>query len=273
MMLSQILSEKGMPEIRNYTLNEYVNPGKVWGIQSDDNRIIYMGTNGEVIKSLLLIVETPWHQSRAIYLVPLLLAGLIILLLLRWKKSSLERERKIFATKEQNALRDQAVNHQKELMQIEQDKLLQANKALKQQLRNKTIELATNAKLHNEKIKVISTISEKFEALKHNPGKSNIKWTEIQQILINANVEEDKTFEIQIDELHQEYYHKLKDKFPMLSQNDLRMCAYLKIGLNTKEIADLLNVKPSSAYISRSRLRKKLQLQLDEDLYDFLSNL
>ena len=73
-----------------------------------------------------------------------------------------------------------------------------------------------------------------------------------------------------MDELHQDFFKKLKDKFPGLSNNDLRLCAYLKIGLNSKEIADILNIQPSSAYISRSRLRKKLNLGVDEDLHDFL---
>lgn len=225
----------------------------------------------EVIRSMELVVETPWYNSWPVYLVYLFLGGVFLFLLNHWKKASLKKERKVLAEKEQNALKEQAAKHQKELMQIEQENLQIDNKALKQQLRNKTIELATNAKLHNDKIKIITTLSEKFEALKQSPGKSNIKWTEIQQILINAIGEEDRTFEIQIDELHQEYFHKLKENFPLLSQNDLRMCAYLKIGLNTKEIADLLNVQPSSAYISRSRLRKKLQLKVDEDLYDFLN--
>ncbi|TVR75849.1 MAG: hypothetical protein EA412_14750, partial [Chitinophagaceae bacterium] len=47
--------------------------------------------------------------------------------------------------------------------------------------------------------------------------------------------------------------------------------AYLKIGLNTKEIAEILNIQPSSFYISRSRLRKKLNLKPEEDLYSFLN--
>ncbi|NLO02543.1 MAG: histidine kinase, partial [Bacteroidales bacterium] len=83
---------------------------------------------------------------------------------------------------------------------------------------------------------------------------------------------EDNTFEIQMDELHQDFFRKLKKKFPGLSNNDLRWCAYLKIGLNSKEIADILNIQPSSSYISRSRLRKKLSLKSEEDLYTFLNS-
>ncbi len=84
---------------------------------------------------------------------------------------------------------------------------------------------------------------------------------------------EDKTFEIQMDELHQEFFQKLKDRFPGLSILDLRLCAYLKIGLNSKEIAEILNILPSSAFISRSRLRKKLNLKPEEDLHDFLNSI
>ena len=76
-----------------------------------------------------------------------------------------------------------------------------------------------------------------------------------------------------MDDLHQEYIHKLEEKFPNLSRNDLRMCAYIKIGMDTKEIANILNVKPSSAYISRSRLRKKLNLDVEEDLFKFLNSI
>jgi len=84
---------------------------------------------------------------------------------------------------------------------------------------------------------------------------------------------EDKTFEIQMDELHQEFFKKLKEQHPSLSNNDLRLCAYLKIGLSTKEIAEILNILPSSAFITRSRLRKKLNLAVDEDFHTFFNAL
>lgn len=53
----------------------------------------------------------------------------------------------------------------------------------------------------------------------------------------------------------------------------MRLCAYIKIGFDSKEIADLLNIKPSSVYISRSRLRKKLNIETDEDLHSYLNSI
>lgn len=76
-----------------------------------------------------------------------------------------------------------------------------------------------------------------------------------------------------MDELHQEFFRAMKAKFPNLSIYDLRLCAYLKIGLTSKEMSDILQVLPSSINVSRSRLRKKLGLKPDEDLYEFLNKI
>lgn len=98
-------------------------------------------------------------------------------------------------------------------------------------------------------------------------------WTEMKRILDMYLETEDHTFEIQIDELHQEFFTKLRALFPDLSLYDLRLCAYLKIGLNSKEISDIMKVLPSSINVSRSRLRKKLNLLPDQDLYRVLNDL
>ena len=100
-----------------------------------------------------------------------------------------------------------------------------------------------------------------------------MRWAEIKRLLDMYLETDDKTFEIQIDELHQEMFKKLRAQFPDLSLYDLRLCAYLKIGLNSKEISEMLKVLPSSINVSRSRLRKKLNLQHDEDLYGFLNQI
>ncbi|MEM9260926.1 MAG: LuxR C-terminal-related transcriptional regulator, partial [Bacteroidota bacterium] len=85
--------------------------------------------------------------------------------------------------------------------------------------------------------------------------------------------EKDDSFSIQMEELHQNFLTNLNARYPELTTYDLRLCAYLKSGLSTREIADLLNVLPSSVNVSRSRLRKKLQLGSKDDLYKFLNTI
>ncbi len=68
----------------------------------------------------------------------------------------------------------------------------------------------------------------------------------------------------------QGFFKVLKDKYPDLTPNDLRLCAYLRLNLSTKEIAQLLNISNRGVEISRHRLRKKLNIKKDEHLYEFL---
>jgi len=174
--------------------------------------------------------------------------------------------------REKKAMRERAAKHRLEIKRLRQEKLEVENEQLRQQMKHKTIELANKARDNEEKNRLILTLKEQCEKAMKNPSLSKQKLSEMQRILTSYLNVDDKTFEIQMDELHQDFFRKLKERFPGLSNHDLRLCAYLKIGLNSKEIADILNIQPSSSYISRSRLRKKLNLQADENLYDFLND-
>ena len=65
----------------------------------------------------------------------------------------------------------------------------------------------------------------------------------------------------------------VKEKFPNLSANDIKMCAYLRMNLSTKEIASILNISARGVEISRYRLRKKMDLENATNLTDFLLRL
>lgn len=170
-------------------------------------------------------------------------------------------------------MRELAEKHRQEVMALEQEMLKAEYSKLKQQLKAKTVELACKAKVDDEKNRMLISLKEKFERVQKEPALAQMTFKEINRILDSFLNKEVNTFEIQIDELHQEFYKILKDRYPGLSNNDLRLCAYLKIGLNSREIADILNILPSSAFISRSRLRKKLNIGADEDLYGFLNSI
>ena len=234
--------------------------------------IVRANVNGIITetKSVSFRITAPWHRSWYAYAVFILILILMAYFIRLWQKVSLKKQKKKLLIKEKNSLREQAEKYKQEIILLEQEKLKIEFNQIKQQLKTKTIELANKAKDNEDKNRLLLTLKEKCDNAQNNPSESNIIWSEMQRLLDSYLKVEDKTFEIQMDELHQEFFVKLKEKFPGLSNNDLRLCAYLKIGLNSKEIADILNIQPSSAYISRSRLRKKLNLKVDEDLHDFL---
>lgn len=78
-------------------------------------------------------------------------------------------------------------------------------------------------------------------------------------------------FERYFIEVHPSFYASLKDRFPALTQNELRLCALLRLNLNTKQIADITQKTPKSIDVTRSRIRQKLNLHRDDSLYDIIA--
>ncbi|MFN0013644.1 MAG: hypothetical protein ACKVU2_03770 [Saprospiraceae bacterium] len=218
-------------------------------------------------------VAVPWYRSWPAACAYLLLGGMLTYAIYFWKKISLEKQKEKFLSQEQSALRQQAEAHKREILLLEQERLQLEYDALKKNMRSKTIELAKQARENEKKNRLLLSLKEKCVTAQENPALFKIKWKEMERLLEAYIKAEDQTFEMQIDELHQEFFKKLKARFPGLSEHDLRLCAYLKIGVDSKEIAEILHIQPSSFYISRSRLRKKLDLKADETLYDFLNSI
>ncbi len=76
-----------------------------------------------------------------------------------------------------------------------------------------------------------------------------------------------------IEETHRGFREKLKEKYPELSDNDVRLAILVRLGLSSKEIATLMNISSKSVEIARYRLRKKLHLKERESLSELLKTL
>jgi hypothetical protein len=79
-------------------------------------------------------------------------------------------------------------------------------------------------------------------------------------------------FDLIFNEIHQNFVFRLKEKHPELNSKDLRYCAYLRMNLNSKDIASLLKITSKGIEKSRWRLRQKLSLSSTEDLNDYMLN-
>ena len=80
-------------------------------------------------------------------------------------------------------------------------------------------------------------------------------------------------FNAYFESINQNFYSRLKQAFPDISANDLKICALIKLNLSSKEMAGILNISPDSVKTARYRLRKKLSLQTEDSLSDFIRNL
>lgn len=147
------------------------------------------------------------------------------------------------------------------------------NVELKTQLKTKTLETAKTARINSELAELLQELREKARQISLHPNASPRISNDIISSIDASLKTDENTFDLQLDELHQEFFKAMKDKFPELTIHDLRLALYIKLGMNAKEIADVQNIKPSSVYISRSRLRKKIELDTDADLHGFLNSI
>ena len=78
------------------------------------------------------------------------------------------------------------------------------------------------------------------------------------------------TFQLHFSNSHAQFFQNLREKHPDLSSNEIKLSAYLKLNLSSKEIASLMNVAITSVEQSRYRLRKKFNLDKDENLVNYI---
>ena len=106
----------------------------------------------------------------------------------------------------------------------------------------------------------------------------NEKLKEDQSVkkIITKGLNQDKDwtdFNSSFESLNKNFYARLRELYPEISQNDLKLCALIKLNLSIKEMAGILNISPDSVKTARYRLRKKLQLVTEENLTEFILKL
>ncbi|MBS0031968.1 ligand-binding sensor domain-containing protein [Chitinophaga sp. 22321] len=211
-----------------------------------------------------------WYQTYAAWAAYLLiLAGLGYYLYLRQKKK-FARQRQKHQQEQEHLI----FQHQLELERNEKQLIQLRNEKLESDVQHKNKELAT-ATLHLvQKGKLLSNIREEFiqTVKKTNDAAAMPSFKKVMRLFEEAeNNEEDwAQFSQHFDEVHNNFLRTLKKRFPELTTTDLKLCAYLRINLTTKEIAQSMGISVRGVETSRYRLRKKLNIAGETPLYDFL---
>ncbi|UXP32350.1 FGGY family carbohydrate kinase [Reichenbachiella agarivorans] len=148
------------------------------------------------------------------------------------------------------------------------------NEALKATITEKNKELtAVSMQLYN-KDEFLLEIKDSLKGLSADLSVEDQKKV-LQRLIakIESKTDSDKdweSFEGQFDLLHSDFFKKLKSDFPKLSVSEAKLCMLLKMKLSTKEIANQLNLSVRGVETRRYRLRKKLQINKELDLEEFL---
>jgi DNA-binding CsgD family transcriptional regulator len=126
-----------------------------------------------------------------------------------------------------------------------------------------------------KKNELILTVSDKLKKAKMSFKIENRKVIEdvIRDLESASKGDMWKEFELRFQEVHSDFYDKLNKLFPNLTPNELKLCAFLRLNMSTKDIAAITFLTVNSINIARHRLRKKLDMDKDESLIVFLTSL
>ena len=141
------------------------------------------------------------------------------------------------------------------------------NKSLQQDVENKSRELGISTMNLIKKNELLNSLKTDLSQVKNV---SELR-TVINTINRNLNTTDDwRLFEEAFNNADKDFLKLIKERHPQLTANDLRLCAYLRLNLSSKEIAPLLNISHKSVEVKRYRLRKKMNLAHEIALTDYI---
>jgi len=217
--------------------------------------------------SVNFIIRRPWFSSivASVFYVLIfiaMIAGLRIL----YKKRKWKQQEAILLKE------NEKIRRQKDWAIAENIRL--NNEKLQSEVAMKNMQLAKNTLAIIRKNEALIEIKDELEQQKTELGyRLPAKYYESLHRLIERNISQDhdwQIFEQLFDQAHENFFQRLKNYYPNLTSSDLRLCAYLRINLSSKEIAPLLNITIRGVEEKRYRLRKRLNLESDQSLTDFI---
>ena len=237
-------------------------------------------TGEEQETSLAIRILPAWYETwwaNAVYLMLLIVA---IYYAYKYLRRRADRELRRERREQERQLREQQAEFQIKEEKRRKELAELRNNQLEVELKHKSSELADsimNLVRKNDMIQEIDALMEELsDTVKHEDRKSIVtkKISDIRRG-IRMNINDDDNWEKFIENFNMVYDNFMKEltaRYPDLKKNDLKLCAYLRMGLSSKEMASLLNTSVRSIETARYRLRRKLNLDQGDNLTSFIQS-
>ncbi|MFW6044012.1 MAG: triple tyrosine motif-containing protein, partial [Marinilabiliaceae bacterium] len=209
------------------------------------------------IHEMKLTVKPPWYQST----VAIIIYALFFLAL--------------FFIGKHMTIRRVRLHEKKKREEKEREVIRLRNEKLQSEVSFKSRQLATSAMAMAKKNEFLMELKMKLKRQKEQlgtryPDKYYHELIKKIDSNISGDDEEWKVFEHNFNQAHETFLQTLKNEYPDLTPSDLRLCAFLRINLTSKEIAPLMGISVRGVENHRYRIRKKLELDPDTDLTEFI---
>lgn len=215
----------------------------------------------------------PWYETTWAKIVYALVACMLIYLLYLWQ----EKRFLVQQVKYEEEQKKLKYIHDLERIKTENELVALRNDKLEAEINFKNSELASSAMHLVKKGEMLTKVKgELSQVMKHLNNEQAIN--ELKRVIKSLSEDENidkewENFAKHFDKVHSDFVVSLKDKHTDITPNELKLSAYLRMNLSTKEIAQLMNISVRGVEISRYRLRKKLGISSEVSLFDYLINL
>jgi len=207
-------------------------------------------------------INRPWYLLNKFIVIYIVLFVFIFYCIHVVTKRYYRKQRQKLLVDAQKELELKELENSQKIIKLNNDKL-------RLDIENKNRELATSTMSMIKKNEFLNTIKTELVS----GGKNNLdKVVKIIDKNLN-NTDDWKLFQEAFNNADKKFLKKIKNNHPELTPNDLRLCAYLRLNLSSKEIAPLLNISPRSVEVKRYRLRKKMNLEHDANLTNYILEL
>jgi len=227
--------------------------------------------------SFKFIVLAPWYGSVYAWMTYFFLLLFLIYLGRRYLFYRIEKSRLAENLKQKEKYLSRELKLKEEALIAEKEMQRLRNETLNLKMIHKEKELANSTMLLIKKNDILKQLQSDLRDVNSNVVNEAAK-NSINSILRRIDKEIDnqkqwKVFDIHVDQVYEELFKKLKESIPDLSPRELRLCAYLRMNISSKEIATLMNISERGVEISRYRIRKKLGLDHGANLTEFIMGL
>ncbi|MDW8851123.1 triple tyrosine motif-containing protein [Flavobacterium sp. MMLR14_040] len=258
-----------------YLLEGFQNDWSEWSTKSSVNfknlspgkytfkvRAKYANTLLQNTATYTFVVLKPWYLTNLACFIYLLLLVVIGYFINKAYRNFYQKQKEKLIEENNLLLEIKELENEQQLMKLR-------NEQLSQDVDNKNRELAVSTMSLNSKNELLAFIKEDLKKTSQDDNKN------IKSVIrtINDNITEEdswKIFKEAFDNADKDFLKRIKQLHPLLTPNDLRLCAYLRLNLSSKEIAPLFNISVRSVEIKRYRLRKKMDLQHEIGLVEYI---
>lgn len=223
-----------------------------------------------ITDSYAFAISPPWYRSMLAYFLYTVLISSVLYYLYKIIDQKHSQRAAVITEEQQKTLIQKEIALKDSHEEIERLR----NEKLQAQIQAKNKELASATMHLINKNGFIDHVKSGVTAVMKKTKNQKVRH-ELEKVVhsIEKNIAGDadwEQFEIHFDQVHGDFIHRFKKEFSSLSPQEIKLSAYLRMNLSSKEIAYLMNISTRGIEIARYRLRKKLELERTTNLQEFI---